>query len=633
VVEPNRVYTEDVERLRARVRRPAIESRATVIGRAAGLVAGRVGCRLEEAHTQLARLAREQGRDLADVAASAIELLDAGGDRAGAGTLSVTDVDVALRSVRGPGGRPSPAVGGARTAPTPGIQEILDAVPGSVALLSPVRDGAGRVTDYLIDAASPESSDMSGRHGTQLVGLRLSDAYGVMPGGDLRGMYDRVLATGTAEQVGPFPYAEDSPGTPAGVSYSIRAHRVGAGLLVTWSRQDEEPRQSERIEQTERLGNLGWGEWDLIDGRIEWSDQLYRIYERDPADGPMPSAESEALTLPEDLSIVAAAAEAFLRGERFDAVYRVRINGRVKHLRTVIDAVRDAAGEPMKIYGIIQDVTVREITLARLADVERRLDEQQRTLDAEHRLAAQLQNIILPIPEHPIDLPGLRVALRYLPAEHLSRVGGDWYHAAALPDGRTLLAIGDVAGHGVPAATTMAQLRHALRALTVTTSTPAELMTYLNRLMCDIAGTTAVSTATAIIARFDPTDNSLTWSQAGHPAPLLTRAGSTVPLPRPTGMMLGVAPTASYESAHTSLEPGDVLLLYTDGLIEHRSRTLDEGLAAVIGTVDSAIAAGPDQPLTALLARLRRANPDDDTCILAARPQLAPPGDDHRGER
>src|ERR671929_193516 len=78
---------------------------------------------------------------------------------------------------------------------------------------------------------------------------------------------------------------------------------------------------------------------------------------------------------------------------------------------------------------------------------------------------ARLQQIILPVPTVPFDLPGLRVAVRYLPAEQASRVGGDWYHAAASDDGRTVLAVGDVAGHGIHAATTMAQLRHALAAL------------------------------------------------------------------------------------------------------------------------------------------------------------------------
>src|SRR2546430_6084187 len=166
------------------------------------------------------------------------------------------------------------------------------------------------------------------------------------------------------------------------------------------------------------------------------------------------------------------------------------------------DAIHDGTGRTLKVYGILQDVTARETARARLADVERQLREHQRSLAAEHQLAAQLQHIILPIPERPIDLPGLRVAVRYLPAERASRVGGDWYHAATMPDGAVLLAIGDVAGHGLQAATTMAQLRHALAALTVTTTEPAELLSHLNRLLC--ASTAVASTATAEVGPLEP---------------------------------------------------------------------------------------------------------------------------------
>jgi serine phosphatase RsbU (regulator of sigma subunit) len=403
------------------------------------------------------------------------------------------------------------------------------------------------------------------------------------------------------------------------VRLTVSVHPVGPGLLSGWIRHDQESRLAERIAQTERLGNLGWGEWDLITGEVSWSDELYRIYERDPTLGPMPREESEALVLPEDEPVRRLAAAAFGRGDTVDITYRIRLDDRIKHLRAVVDAVRDTAGRPLKIYGIIQDVTAGEVSRARLTEVEERLREQQRSLDAEHRLAAQLQNIVLPIPREPIALPGLEVAVRYLPAEQASRVGGDWYHAAPGRDGTVLIAVGDVAGHGIRAATTMARLRHGLSALAMTTSThPADLLAHLNELL--YTNEIGVITATAVLLRYDPGTGMLDWAQAGHPAPLLTRDGVTRELGRPSGPLLGALRSAGYGSESTRMLAGDLLIVYTDGLIEDRSHSLAEGLAPVVDTLDRLCADGATPSVTDVLAQLRRANPDDDTCVLAARP-------------
>ncbi|GAB1640929.1 PP2C family protein-serine/threonine phosphatase [Krasilnikovia sp. MM14-A1259] len=379
------------------------------------------------------------------------------------------------------------------------VQQVLDAMPGAAAFLTPVRDRAGRLADLVVAAVTPEAVTSGGRRGAQLVGTRVALYSPETVASDRWPVYQWVLDTGEPATLGPFDHTDGR--------YSVRVRRLGDGLLMTWFRHDV-PAQADRGVTTE----------------------------------------------------------------------------------------------------------------LRLAQVERELAEHRRDLAAEHEMAARLQHIILPIPEGPIELPGLRVAVRYLPAGQQSRVGGDWYHAAALPDGSVLLAVGDVAGHGTPAATFMAQLRHALRALAVTTTDPAQLLGHLNRLTCDLEREAPEISATAVIARYEPQRRRLTWAQAGHPPPVFSHAGRAAALDRPPGPVLGVVEDARYANATLELDFGDMLLFYTDGLIEHRHRSLDEGLQAVIDTVDEAVASSSTHPLIELFDRFRRPNPEDDTCILAIRP-------------
>jgi len=592
-----------------------------VVAQAAGLLAGRVGCPVSEAHGFLARLASDERRAPHEVAADLLTALDSQAD-ASPDELRAA-VDRALR--HGRPGEPGESTEPGDPAWARTMQQVLDALPGRHTVMTPLRDASGEVHDYVFAAVSPSIVDRSGRRGEQIVGHRLSEAYPAIVDGPIWHAWRETLDDGLAREVGPIPYAGDVDTTPAAMRITVRVHPVGPGLLNSWIRHDEQERLADRIAQTERLGHLGWGEADLVTGEVEWSEELYRIFDRDPAMGPLSRAEQDALTVPEDQPVRRRAAEAFGRGETVDITYRIRVGGRTKYIRTVIDAVRDVHGRPLRLYGIVQDVTGREISRARLARVEQQLRKHQQDLATEHQFAVELQQIVLPIPAEPIDLPGLRVAVRYLPAEQASRVGGDWYHATATDDGQVMMAIGDVAGHGIRAASVMAQLRYVLDGLIVTTTTePADLLEHLNRLL--YAGGTAVNTATAIVARYDPATRTVTWAQAGHPPPLRTRAGVTTELRRPAGQLLGATPTARYDTATLTLDLGDLLLLYTDGLIEHRDRTLDEGLAPVIATLNRISAAGSQQPLADLLARMRRANPNDDTCIVAVRSLAASDG-------
>ena len=214
------------------------------------------------------------------------------------------------------------------------------------------------------------------------------------------------------------------------------------------------------------------------------------------------------------------------------------------------------------------------------------------------------------------DEAGLEIAARYRPASAGAGVGGDWYGILPLPDGRLLLTIGDIAGHGFAAATAMKQLFHALQGLALTGADGAQLLRWLNAVTCSLSNFTIAS---ACIALYDPADRRLRLANAGHPSPVLVRAGEAAALPRPAGLMLGVDEGSAFDEESVVLETGDVLLLYTDGLIERRRHSPDDNVSRLLAEA-SACSTEPDldRYVDRILER-GESDTDDDTCILAVR--------------
>ena len=231
-------------------------------------------------------------------------------------------------------------------------------------------------------------------------------------------------------------------------------------------------------------------------------------------------------------------------------------------------------------------------------------------LATQRHVVLELQRAILPLHDEPFELPGLRTVVRYLPASPHGRVGGDWYITAELPGGNVLIAIGDVGGHGLAAAAGMARLRGALAGLAITGSPPERLVGWLNDLVHHVG---PEHTASVIAGYFDPARRVLTWAQAGHPPPVLVRGAWARPLAPPAGILLGAGRSA-YQAAELALVPGDLLLLYTDGLVERRDRSIDEGVAALAAAVRGST--DPEQLVTAALEAVSRADPEDDTCLV-----------------
>jgi len=232
-------------------------------------------------------------------------------------------------------------------------------------------------------------------------------------------------------------------------------------------------------------------------------------------------------------------------------------------------------------------------------------------LAQERHIAIELQHAILPLHDEPFDLPGLRTMVRYLPASRASGVGGDWYITAEMPDGSVLLAIGDVGGHGLEAAAGMARLRGALAGLAITGAPPDRLVGWLNALVRHVA---PEHTASVVAGYFSPATLTYTWAQAGHPPPVLARGAWARALEVPDGILLG-AGEAPYQLAVTQLRQGDLLLLYTDGLIERRDRPIDAGLVRLVRAVRGM--SDPEQAINAALGGLGSTDPEDDTCVVA----------------
>jgi serine phosphatase RsbU (regulator of sigma subunit) len=194
----------------------------------------------------------------------------------------------------------------------------------------------------------------------------------------------------------------------------------------------------------------------------------------------------------------------------------------------------------------------------------------------EHRQTAEaLQRGLLPT--GPVISPGLEVVGRCLPAAgNLS--GGDWYDVVPLPGGRTGLIVGDVMGHGPSAAAVMAQLRAAAHALAISGLRPVELLPQLDRTAATLGDVVYATCAYAVI---DPADTSVTVALAGHLPPVLAMPdGVTRVLELPSGLSLGLG-SAAFGQVRIKLPAGTILALFTDGLVETRTRSFEQGIGAL----------------------------------------------------
>ena len=234
----------------------------------------------------------------------------------------------------------------------------------------------------------------------------------------------------------------------------------------------------------------------------------------------------------------------------------------------------------------------------------------------ERQVALTLQRAMLPAPHG--ELRGLDVATRYRPAEDELYVGGDWFDVVQLDDDAVALAVGDAVGKGLAAATVMGQLRSALSAATHGADGPPEALDTLDRYARTVDG--AIGT-TVVQVRLDGSRDTVRYSRAGHPPPLVVTAdGEAAFLEEAGGPPLAAEEHHSpHPKAEVPFPPGSTLVLYTDGVVERRGRSIDDGLEALADTVRRHRDLDVERLADLVLDELRQddAHPDDAALVVA----------------
>ncbi len=392
----------------------------------------------------------------------------------------------------------------------------------------------------------------------------------------------------------------------ASVTERLRARAAleasAAGLEERVAERTAELRAANaRLAEAQELARLGFWEWDLETGRVTWSAEMYRIYGV-PPDEEITFERAVELVDPDDRQQIrdnVRHAVEHASAEVPPVEYRVhRDDGSTATLLGRARAVV-SGGSVARMLGTVQDVTERH-ELAR-----------------EHRIADTLQRALLPqaLPEH----GAITFASRYVPAEEGSSAGGDWYDVIDLPDGTVALVIGDVAGHGVEAASVMGQVRMAVRAYGLEGHGPRTVVGLVHDLLRSFYEGEQMVTMLYVVV--DPVTLEARVVNAGHPPMLVLDpdGGGAVFLEGQTGLPLGLAWDLPYEESIARLRSGSTLVLFTDGLIDRRDVEVGEGLERLRSAAAERVDLDPDALCGALLESLVPADASDDVAIVAAR--------------
>jgi CheY-like chemotaxis protein len=270
------------------------------------------------------------------------------------------------------------------------------------------------------------------------------------------------------------------------------------------------------------------------------------------------------------------------------------------------------SGDRAPLYVAIPTATFgsRHQLLMQLAQALAAAAEAQRSHDVDHRIAITLQRSLLPkrLPR----LPGVDLGVRYEPASPEAEVGGDFYELSLVGD-ELLIAIGDVVGHSLHAATVMAEIRYAIRAYAMEGHSPGKIVELIDNLMGKLM---AGEFATLCLMLLDPRTGRARMANAGHLPPLLVTDGAVTQLTH-KAPLLGLQQRRPPE-VEVSIPPGSTLLLYTDGLIERRNISIQQRIDTLAGLA-AEVDADLDTYCRRLVDRLSSPPIDDDIAVVAVR--------------
>jgi GAF domain-containing protein/anti-sigma regulatory factor (Ser/Thr protein kinase) len=504
------------------------------------------------------------------------------------------------------------------------LRSALDAAFDGFALLTAVRDGAGRVVDFEFTYVNDVGAKLSGHTLSELVGGRLTEVWPAVVEAGLLSRYTAVAESGET-------YLTEHLDSALGLVWEIKATRIAADVVALSYRDvTSRVRQQEQIAESEAQARQMAGRMSALQtvtaslaGAVRVADVLRVIQEKVLATA---QADGLMVLLLEDDRLVVRHNTGYHPPEgpgRLDFpadgsaaiawVTRTRqplfASSREEFLADFPDRRKSVEASDKHAWAMLPLISADRVVGAMIISYrqprEFKAGEReayvslgelcaqalQRALlfEAQKSIAADLQRALLPstLP----TLHGARHAARYLPWTHGADVGGDWYDLIELGPDSVAVVIGDVAGHSTSAAATMGQIRNALRAYALEGHSPTGVMERVNRLVTRLDPNTL---ATCCYLELHLDEGTATGVLAGHPPPIMRTAGEARSLDLRIGVPLGASAEAVYVDTTVLIPPRSSLLLYTDGLVEDRRYPIDQGTSDLCRVVAEAPGDDPD---------------------------------------